>query len=138
MEQQSDCIFCKIVKGEIPSNKIYEDEKTLAFLDIAPVNIGHSLVISKEHYPNIYETPEEIMAEMMKTAKKVSIALKALDADGVNIAMNNNFAAGQVVFHSHIHVIPRFTNDGFELWHGKRKYNEGEKEEVAQKIISML
>ncbi|OGI64357.1 hypothetical protein A2914_01835 [Candidatus Nomurabacteria bacterium RIFCSPLOWO2_01_FULL_41_21] len=135
---ENDCIFCKIVKGDIPSNKIYEDEETFAFLDIAPVNLGHTLVISKEHFPNIYETPEEVMAHMMKTAKKVSIALKALDAEGVNVTMNNNFAAGQVVFHSHIHVIPRFTNDGFELWHGKRGYKDGEKEEIAQKIIAKL
>src|SRR3989344_1093399 len=136
---ENDCIFCKIVKGDIPSNKIYEDEETFAFLDIAPVNLGHTLVISKEHFPNIYETPEEVMAHMMKTAKKVSIALKALDAEGVNVTMNNNFAAGQVVFHSHIHVIPRFTNDGFELWHGKRGYKDGnEREEIAQKIIAKL
>jgi len=134
----TDCIFCKIVKGEIPVYKIYENDNTVAFLDIAPVNIGHSLVISKEHYPNIYDTPEEIMAEMMKTAKKISIALRGLNADGVNIAMNNNFAAGQVVFHSHIHVIPRFSNDGFELWHGKRNYQAGEQEETANKIISKL
>jgi histidine triad (HIT) family protein len=136
--KQSDCVFCKIVEGTIPSDKIYEDEHTVAFLDISPVNIGHTLVIPKDHYPNIYETPEDIMGNMMKTAKKISIALRALDADGVNVTMNNNFAAGQVVFHSHIHVIPRFSNDGFELWHGKRGYNDGEKSEVAQKIIAML
>lgn len=135
---QNDCIFCKIVEGSIPSTKVYEDAKMLAFLDISPVNTGHTLVIPKTHYPNIYETPEDVMAEMMKVAKKISIALKALDADGVNVNMNNNFAAGQVIFHSKIHVIPRFSNDGLEVWKGKRTYQPGEASEVAQKIISML
>ncbi len=130
-----DCIFCQIIKGELPSTKVYESEEILAFLDINPVNIGHALIIPKEHYPNIYETPEETMSHMIKVAKKISLAVKeAVNADGVNIAMNNNHAAGQVVFHSHIHVIPRFSNDGFELWHGKRKYKENEMAEVADKI----
>ena len=134
-----NCIFCKIVKGEIPCTKIYEDEDLLAFLDIAPVNIGHSLVVPKEHYVNIYETPEEMVAKMMKAAKKISYAIKdGLGADGINVTMNNDSAAGQVVLHSHIHIIPRITNDGFGLWHGKRPYEDGEKETVAQKIISSI
>ena len=134
-----NCIFCKIVKGEIPCTKIYEDEDLLAFLDIAPVNIGHSLVVPKEHYVNIYETPEEMVAKMMKAAKKISHAIKdGLGADGINVTMNNDPAAGQVVLHSHIHIIPRITNDGFGLWHGKRPYEDGEKETVAQKIISSI
>ena len=134
-----NCIFCKIVKGEIPCTKIYEDEDLLAFLDIAPVNIGHSLVVPKEHYVNIYETPEEMVAKMMKAAKKISYAIKdGLGADGINVTMNNDPAAGQVVLHSHIHIIPRITNDGFGLWHGKRPYEDGEKETVAQKIISSI
>ncbi len=133
--QPGDCIFCKIIKGELPSSKIYEDEKTLAFLDIAPVNQGHALIIPKEHFPNIYETPDEVIAEMMKVAKKVSHAVKdAVRADGVNVTMNNNHAAGQIVFHAHIHVIPRFTNDGFELWYGKHPYKDGEKDTMAEKI----
>lgn len=134
-----DCIFCKIVKGEIPANKIYEDKTTLAFLDISPVNIGHALVIPKEHFVNIYETPEEIMTDMVKTVKKISHAIKkGLKADGINVTMNNDPAAGQVVFHSHIHVIPRIANDGFGLWHGKSSYQEGEKEIVVQKITQAL
>lgn len=133
--EQNDCIFCKIIKGELPSTKIYEDETTLAFLDIHPVNIGHILVIPKEHFPNIYETPDEILSDMMIASKKIAIALKeAMKADGVNVTMNNNHAAGQLIFHSHLHIIPRFSNDGFELWHGKRPYQEGEKEMVAEKI----
>ncbi len=135
----NDCIFCKIVKGEIPCNKVYEDKNVLAFLDISPVNIGHSLVVPKKHYVNIYETPEDILIEMMKAVKKISHAIKnGLQADGINVNMNNDPAAGQVVFHSHIHVIPRIANDGFGPWHSKRPYKEGEKELVVQKIIQAL
>jgi len=134
-----DCIFCKIVKGEIPSSKVYEDDKILAFLDIDPVNLGHSLIIPKEHFKNIYETPEGILASMIKVAKKISKVVKSeLNVDGVNVNMNNDPAAGQVIFHSHIHVIPRLKEDGFGLWKGKRLYKEGEKEEVARKISSQI
>lgn len=130
-----DCIFCKIVKGEIPCAKVYEDDNVLAFLDIAPVNIGHTLVISKEHFKDIHEVPESLVGDMMRVVKKISAALRSLPADGVNVIMNNEGAAGQIIFHAHIHVIPRLKNDGFELWHGKRIYKDGEKEETAKKII---
>lgn len=133
-----DCIFCKIVKGELPTTKVYEDTDILAFLDIAPINVGHSLVIPKAHYPNIYKTPENLLAKMMIVAKKISHALETISPDGVNIAMNNKKAAGQVVFHSHIHIIPRQEGDGFKLWEGKRNYSPGEKEDVAKKIIAAL
>ncbi|MBI2627590.1 HIT family protein [Candidatus Nomurabacteria bacterium] len=135
----SDCIFCKIVKGEIPCQKVYEDKTTLAFLDITPVNIGHSLVIPRKHYINIYETPEEILLDMMKTVKKISHAIKeGLNADGINVTINNDPAAGQAVFHSHIHVIPRIANDGFGSWHGKRLYQKGEEKVVVKKITQAL
>ena len=132
-----DCIFCKIVKGEIPSAKIYEDEKTLAFLDIAPVNIGHTLVIPKEHFRSIYEIPENLLAETMKTAKKISGVIKNT-SDGVNVTINNGGAAGQIIFHFHVHVIPRLASDGFGPWHGRRPYKEGEMQEVARKISSQI
>ncbi|MFA6258847.1 MAG: HIT family protein [Candidatus Paceibacterota bacterium] len=135
----NDCIFCKIISEEIPCIKIYEDEKILAFLDIKPVNIGHTLIIPKEHYKNIYETPEEILKEMISVSKRISVALKsALNADGINITMNNEPSAGQVVFHSHIHIIPRIKDDGFLPWYGKRDYRNGEKEETAEKIKRLL
>lgn len=133
-----NCIFCKIVKGEIPSAKLYEDEETLAFLDIAPVNIGHTLVIPKKHFENILETPEDIMAHMMRVVKKISHALEVLGPDGININMNNRAAAGQVIFHAHIHIIPRLKDDGFQLWHGRRPYNEGEMAATANKITQAL
>jgi histidine triad (HIT) family protein len=134
-----DCIFCKIVKKEIPADIVYEDENTLAFLDIAPVNIGHTLVIPKEHFANIYETPEATLMDIMKVVKKLSHAVKnSLQADGINVTMNNDPAANQIVFHAHVHIIPRITNDGFSIWRGKRPYQEGEKKEVAKKIISVF
>ncbi len=134
----NDCIFCKIVKGEIPADKVYEDEAVLAFLDISPVNLGHTLIIPKEHFENIFVVPEETIAHMMKIAKKTSHAFEELHADGVNITMNNKEAAGQMVFHAHIHVIPRFKGDGFELWHGKSNYKEGEKSSIAQKLSTSI
>ncbi|MBW3002393.1 HIT family protein [Candidatus Woesearchaeota archaeon] len=116
-----DCIFCKIVKGEIPCQKVYEDDKILAFLDIMPVHKGHTLVIPKEHHTDILDMPDDTLAELAKVAKKVSKAVKeATKADGFNIGQNNGAAAGQAVFHFHLHVIPRFNNDGLKTWpHGK-------------------
>lgn len=131
----NDCLFCKIVSGEIPSTKVYEDDTILAFLDIHPVNIGHTLVIPKAHHTNLYETPDETLAQMLPIIKKLSIAVKkAMNADGINIEMNNDPVAGQIIFHTHIHIVPRFSGDGFTHWHGARGYYEGEVTEVAQKI----
>jgi histidine triad (HIT) family protein len=131
---ENDCVFCKIVKKEIPADIIYEDKKSLAFLDINPVNTGHVLVIPKEHYKNIYETPDEVVSEAAILAKKMaSIVKEAVHADGINIIMSNDVAADQSVFHSHLHVIPRYLNDGFKMWVG-RPYTEGEKETTAEKI----
>lgn len=135
----TDCIFCKIVAGTLPSSKVYEDGEVLAFLDIAPVNIGHTLVIPKKHFVDIHDTPETTLCAMMHAAKKVAKAIKKMvGAEGINININNEPAAGQIIFHTHLHVIPRYTEDGFKLWHGRRGYNEGERDEIAQKITQAL
>jgi len=129
-----DCLFCKIVSGDVPASKIYEDENSLAFLDISPVNPGHALLIPKEHYKNIYDTPDELLANIAPKIKKIALAVKeAVNADGINIGMNNDPAAGQIVFHTHIHIIPRFEGDGHNPWSSK-KYEEGEMAEIAEKI----
>ena len=129
-----DCIFCKIAKGEIPSEKIYEDEYTYAFLDIYPGNHGHTLVIPKEHFENIYSIPDEEWCRLMLTVKKVADAAKrGMDADGINLFMNNEEAAGQEIPHAHIHIIPRFREDGFKPFH-KTSYKEGEIGKIAEKI----
>lgn len=134
----NDCIFCKVISGDTPSYKIYEDEKTFAFLDTMPTNKGHVLVIPKEHYKNIFDTPEDIMCALIKTSKKMaSIVKQAVGADGINVYMNNETGAGQIVFHTHIHIIPRFEKDGLKLW-GGTPYKEGEKEEIMKKILNGL
>lgn len=132
-----DCIFCKIIKGEIPSYKIYEDEISFAFLDANPVNPGHTLVIPKKHFENIFDIEENTAGHIIKIAKKISIALKKTGAGGVNIIMNNAKAAGQVVFHSHVHIIPRKLNDGLPPW-PTRKHEKEKMKETAKKIIAEL
>lgn len=135
MENNNDCIFCKISKGEIPSTKIYEDSDFFAFLDIEPLNIGHTLLIPKKHvkWVNDYEP----FGTYWETARKLSTAIqKALNPIVVSYVVY-----GLGVAHAHIHLIPKF--DGDQHPHGpdpskKIKYKDGEKEEVAKKIISML
>lgn len=120
------------------THKLYEDTETIAFLDIAPCNPGHTVVATKDHYENIYGTPPEIFARMALTAQKISTALKnAVDAEGVNILMNNEPAAGQMVFHTHLHVIPRKKDDGIKHW-PQGEYKEGEAESVAKQIKDNL
>lgn len=136
--KDTNCLFCKIAAGEIPCEKVYEDADTFAFLDIRPINPGHTLVIPKEHYANVFEAPEETWGKVMQTVKKIAGALKkGLPMDDLNIAMNNGVSAGQVVFHAHVHMMPRHAGDGYELWHGK-EYLAGESKIIAEKIKSAL
>ena len=108
--------------------KLYENDEVLAFLDIFPVNSGHALVIPKDHIENIYGIPDETLCRVTIEVKRVALAIKhALDADGVNIIMNNEEAAGQVIHHAHFHIIPRFKDDGFKHW----PFKTIEKEELT-------
>ena len=133
-----DCLFCKIIAGEIPSTKIYEDDDVFAFLDIAPVNPGHTLVIPKKHTPNLYEIDDAILCKVMNVVKTLSTTTKkALKADGINLEMNNDAVAGQMIFHAHIHIIPRFEGDGLKHW-PQKSYEGGHQEEVAEKIKNAL
>ncbi len=114
------CLFCSIVAGDIPAEKIFEDEHTLAFLDIRPTNPGHVLVIPKKHVENVLSADSETVAHVFEAVRILAPKVKeAMKADGINIHSNNGEAAGQVIFHLHTHIIPRFTDDGYELWHGK-------------------
>ena len=107
-----DCVFCKIVAGELPATKIYEDDDTLAFMDIGPVVKGHTLVIPKEHYDPITATPPEVLQKLITVVQKVAKAqYEGLNADGINVSQANGAVAGQEVPHIHFHVIPRFTDD---------------------------
>jgi histidine triad (HIT) family protein len=133
-----DCIFCKIIRGELPSFKIYEDDKTFAFLDINPVNPGHVLVVPKKHSLDIFEIEESGWDAVMRVVRHISHALEAsLKPTGINLAMNNRSGAGQVVFHAHVHIMPRYPNDGHELWKGK-PYRDGEALAMVEKIRGAL
>ena len=133
-----DCIFCKIIKGELPSFKVYEDNGTFAFLTIEPVNKGHTLVVTKNHYRTFIETPDNVVCDLMAVAKKIGASLKEnLGAEGINFSINNDKTAGQEVPHTHIHVIPRFETDEHIMW-PHTKYEDGEGDEVAKKIGSGL
>ena len=110
------CIFCKIIAGEIPSAKVYEDEKFLAFMDIAPIALGHTLVIPKFHCRNALDTPSDVASGFYPVIVKVANAVKkAYEADGINIMQFNEPSAGQEVFHSHVHIIPRHEGDGLGI-----------------------
>lgn len=110
---KDDCIFCKLANGVFPTNSIYEDEDFNVILDAGPATKGHALILPKEHYANIYEIDDEVLAKAMKLAKKIIVHEKeALGCDGYNIVQNNEPAAGQTVFHFHVHLIPRYEGDG--------------------------
>jgi histidine triad (HIT) family protein len=129
-----DDIFMKIIRREIPAEIVYEDDETLGFLDMTPVNPGHTLVVPKKFARNIFDVDDETLSAVMRTVQKIAIALReTLRAEGINIHINNETVAGQKVFHFHVHVIPRFANDGFKHWHGK-PYPPGEAAIVAKKI----
>ena len=133
-----DCIFCKIVKGEIPSAKLYEDDNVYAFLDIGPVHKGHSLVIPKKHYEDMFDVPGELLGKQIQAVQRVAAAVKkATGCDGVNIAQSNGKAAGQVVPHIHFHIMPRYLDDGLRMW-PQGKYAEGEMEKYRDKIAKAI
>lgn len=117
--RKNDCIFCKIAQGEISSQTLYEDEQFRVILDAGPATKGHALIIPKEHYADLWELPEDVAANVIKLAKKISARMKeALQCGGFNLVQNNGYAAGQTVFHFHMHLIPRY-EDGEKIvsWH---------------------
>ncbi|MBL1434183.1 HIT family protein [Candidatus Wolfebacteria bacterium] len=133
-----DTIFEKILKGEIPAHKVYENEYTFAFLDIAPINKGHTLVIPKLPTRNILSVDQKTFGHVMETVRFLAPKIKeATGADGINIGINNEPAAGQVVFHLHVHIMPRFIGDGKKLWPGK-EYLAGEADIVLNSIKKLL
>jgi histidine triad (HIT) family protein len=130
------CIFCKIVAGELPSYRVYEDEKTLAFLNIYPSGVGHTIVIPKAHYANLEEISELDLTALILATKKVGLILKnKLEVLGYNIASNNDPVAGQEIPHIHFHLIPRYQGDGLGNW-PKIEYAPGEIDEIFKKLTS--
>jgi histidine triad (HIT) family protein len=136
----AECLFCKIAKGEIPCSKVYEDKEIIAFLDISPVAVGHTLIVPKKHSESMLEADEQTLESITKAMKKISLALvKSLGAEGINIVINTGRAAGQLIPHTHIHIVPRFKNDGQHLFNWKiGKYKEGVANQIAEKIKKVL
>ena len=134
----NDCIFCKIIKKEIPADFVYENDKIVAFLDIHPNNPGHTLVVPKEHHADLLVTPDDILSDILSRTKKIAPAImNAVGAQGFNSIFNTKPAAGQMVFHTHMHIIPRFTNDGLKHWPDKH-LSADELKKVKEKILGEL
>lgn len=135
--KKDDCIFCKIAAGEIPSRKIYEDKDLIAIMDLSPTSKGHSLIIPKEHYTNIYDIDEEIAGKVMKTAKKLATKITvALNCDGFNLLQNNGETAGQTMFHFHMHLIPRYKDaDNNMLKFTSVSFSDEEMDAIREQII---
>ena len=137
MAKVSDCIFCKIIDGTIPSEKIYEDDDVVAMLDISPVTPGHTLVLPRDHAKDFMSTEADVLAKVFPTVQKIAgQVMKGVKADGFSMVVFNGAAAGQEVFHLHIHIIPRKAGDGVRLGWPKTKYGAGEMQKIAEKIRS--
>ncbi len=140
----SECIFCKIIDGEIPSRKVYEDDTVIAILDISQVTKGHTLVISKKHVRNILDYTDELAADVFAKIPKIARAVRSFDpeCEGLNLLMNNEEIASQSVFHGHVHLLPRYNSDkdGFGLkWDTHSDdYSDDELDEIRNKIVSTL
>jgi len=134
-----DCIFCKMVAGQIPVTKIYEDELVLAFLDIGPISDGHTLVIPKQHFERLHDCPPQLLGQVGSCLGKITGAVaSAMSSDGYNVLCNNGRAAGQLVEHLHFHIIPRNAGDGlFNRWPAY-EYEQGKIEVIAAKICENL
>lgn len=137
---KDDCIFCRIVAGKLPCTRIYENDEVLAFLDIGPIVKGHTLVIPKAHYETIMDVPPALLPRLIEAAQAVAAAQRSgLNADGVNLHQANGAVAGQVVPHVHIHVIPRFDNDGHHWnWASTEYADDAERAEIAARIAHSL
>lgn len=136
----ADCIFCRIHKGEIPAQKVYEDARCFAILDINPVASGHVLVLPKDHHETWTDLPPDLAADLSKASQKIAVAVKkATGSEGFNLLMNNHRCSGQAIFHAHFHVIPRKTNDGIKFnWMTKPYASPAEQEKVAGQIRDAL
>lgn len=135
--KDSNCIFCKLANGEIPTNAIYEDDDFKVILDASPASKGHALILPKEHFANVYEIEDDVLGKAAKLAKKIiAHETKVLGADGYNIVQNNGEVAGQTVFHFHMHLIPRYSADnnaGVLSWR-HAEFSEEEMKEICNEM----
>lgn len=137
--EQTNCIFCKIANGEIPSSTVYENELFRAILDIAPSAKGHVIILPKQHMVNLFDITETIASNALIIASKIAKAMKqSLGCSGVNLLQNNGEAAGQTVFHLHIHLIPRYENDSMNIPWKPLSYSQTEADDIAKKIRQSL
>jgi histidine triad (HIT) family protein len=133
------CIFCKIAVKQAPASIIHEDDSVMAFLDIRPLNLGHSLVIPKKHYVDIFDTPKSQLCQIHMVSKMVSPAIKkATNADGISIIQQNGKAAGQDIFHLHVHVVPRFEGQKLPSFSELREVDRAKLDELGKKIRQHL
>lgn len=133
--KKDDCIFCKLANGDIPTNSIYEDDDFKVILDAAPATKGHCLILPKEHFADLLEADETVLAKALPLAKKIAKRQKeVLGADGVNILQNNGPLAGQTVFHLHIHVVPRYEGEKEILTWGHQEFSEEETKEIQKAL----
>lgn len=137
--KKDDCIFCKLANGDIPTNSIYEDEVVKVIFDASPAAPGHILILPKNHYDDIYSMDDETAAHVFKVAVKLSKAYRrALDFDGLNIVQNNGEAAGQTVFHFHMHIIPRYKNDTVNVTWKQNEADASVIEDIKSKVSEYL
>lgn len=134
-----NCIFCKIARGDIPAATLYEDEDFRVILDLGPASRGHALILPKEHYGNIFEMPDELAGKAMILGKKMAAAMKAaLKCDGIHLLQNNGEAAGQTVFHFHLHLIPRYEGDQVGITWTPGELTEEARDEIISKVKAEL
>jgi histidine triad (HIT) family protein len=139
LKQDETCIFCKIVEKQAPASIIYEDQSVMAFLDIRPLTVGHTLIIPKAHYVDIFDIPEAELCRVHAVSKQIAPVLKsATKADGISIIQQNGKAAGQDIFHLHVHVVPRFEGQKLPHFCSLREAKRTELDETAQKIRALL
>ena len=137
--RDDNCIFCKIANGEIPAATLYEDEDFRVILDLGPATKGHALILPKEHYANLYELPDELAGKAILLAKKMITKLtKALECDGYNVVQNNGEAAGQTVFHFHMHLIPRYNGDDAGFGWKVGELTEADRADILERVAKSV
>ncbi len=135
----TECVFCNIINGKIPAEKVFENKSFIAILDIFPANKGHTLVVPKKHVEKMMDMDDKEIGEMTVVAKKIAKALKeALSAGGINFISNNGKLSGQLIDHAHLHVIPRFSGDKIDFGWNPKKYEKNEIKEMGQKLRSTI